>query len=169
MKNKRPYEAPLPGLTSLIDHYVEHHRLCLVGRSPTPIVGTAFWISSTGKPLTAEQVGQLVSRRTERELRRNLNPHLFRKLIPTELAINDPEHVGIAQPLLGHADYRTTQRTYNLGRALDAARRHQLVMQSIRDGSKTSPKPMKRPRLAKCPTARPHRTGLRSRKSSKQR
>jgi hypothetical protein len=53
-------------------------------------------------------------------------------MIPTELAIHDPEHVRIAQPLLGHGDYRTTQQAYNLGRALDAARRYQRVLRSIR-------------------------------------
>jgi integrase/recombinase XerD len=72
---------------------------------------------------------------TERELGRDINPHLFRKIISTELAIRDPAHVGIAQPLLGHADYRTTQQAYNLGRALDAARRHHSVLQAIRSGA----------------------------------
>ncbi len=37
--------------------------------------------------------------------------------------------------LLGHADYRTTQRAYNLGRALDTARHHQEVIRSIREES----------------------------------
>ena len=49
-----------------------------------------------------------------------------------ELAIHDPEHVGVAQPLLGHADYRSTERSYNLGRAIDAARRHHGVIRAIR-------------------------------------
>src|SRR5205085_8045604 len=110
----------------------DRYRPCLVARSPTPTAGNALWISSTGKPLTAKQIGQIVSRRTERELGRDLNPHLFRKIVPTELAIHDPEHVGIAQPLLGHADYRTTQRAYNLGRALDAARRHHELLSDLR-------------------------------------
>lgn len=132
MKNRRPYEVPLPGLTWLIDRYLEHYRPYLLTRSKPPIAGNALWLSDTGKPLTAKQVGQIITRRTERELGRNLNPRLLRKLIPTELAIRDPEHVGTAQPLLGHADYRTTQQAYNLGRALDAARRHQEILRSIR-------------------------------------
>jgi hypothetical protein len=79
--------------------------------------------------------GCCVSVVTQRELGRTLNPHLFRKIIPTELAIRDPAHVGIAQPLLGHADDRATQLAYNLGRALDAAGLHHAVVQSIRAGS----------------------------------
>jgi integrase/recombinase XerD len=132
MKNKRPYEVPLPGLTWLIDRYIEHYRPYLLTRSKPPIAGNALWLSDTGKPLTAKQVGQIITRRTERELGCNLNPRLLRKLIPTELAIRDPKHVGTAQPLLGHADYQTTQQAYNLGRALDAARRHQEVLRTIR-------------------------------------
>jgi integrase len=61
-----------------------------------------------------------------------MNPHLFRKLMPTELAIADPAHVGIAQPLLGHARYDTTQRYYNLGQAIDAARRVQRTLAALR-------------------------------------
>ena len=135
MKNGRPYEAPLPGLSALIDRYCNDHRPFLAARSTPPIAGSALWISAGGQPLSPKQVGQIVSRRTARELGRDLNPHLFRKLAPTELAIHDPEHVGVAQPLLGHADYRTTQQAYNLGRALDAARRHQEVIRLIRDAS----------------------------------
>jgi integrase len=52
--------------------------------------------------------------------------------MPTELAIADPVHVGIAQPLLGHASYDTTQRYYNLGQAIDAARRVQATMACLR-------------------------------------
>jgi integrase/recombinase XerD len=135
-KNGRPIEVPLPDdFTGRIERYLTHHRLQLIRRSPTPVAGDAFWISDGGRPLTAKEVGQRISAVTKRELGRALNPHLFRKIIPTELAIRDPAHVGIAQPLLGHADYRTTQQAYNLGRALDAAGRHHAVVQSIRAGA----------------------------------
>ncbi len=132
-KNGRPIEVPLPdGFTGPIGRYLAHHRPQLVRRSPTPVAGDAFWISDGGRPLTAKGIGNLISAVTERELGRALNPHLFRKIIPTELAIRDPVHVGVAQALLGHADYRTTQQAYNLARALDAAGRHHAVVESIR-------------------------------------
>ena len=132
-KNKRPIEIPLPsGFTPWIHQYLEHYRPLLARCSPAPNAGDAFWISHTGKPLTGKEIGQRVSAVTKRELGRAINVHLFRKVIPTELAIRDPAHVGVAQPLLGHADYRTTQQAYNLGRALDAARQHHRLVQSIR-------------------------------------
>jgi len=132
IKTERPFESPLLGITGLIDDYIDRYRPALVARATPPIAGNALWISASGKPLSPKQIGQIVGRRTKHELGRDLNPHLFRKLVPTELAINDPEHVGIAQPLLGHADYRTTERAYNLGRAIDAARRLHYTIQSLR-------------------------------------
>jgi site-specific recombinase XerD len=132
IKTERPFESPLPGITALIDDYIGRHRPALVARATPAVAGNALWISASGKPLSPKQIGQLISRRTKHELGRDLNPHLFRKLVPTELAVNDPEHVGIAQPLLGHADYRTTERAYNLGRAIDAARRHHEVLRALR-------------------------------------
>jgi integrase/recombinase XerD len=144
-KNKRAFEMPLPAtFTPSIERYIAQHRPQLVRRSPTPVAGDALWVSDGGVPLTAKKIGERISAVTKRELGRAFNVHLFRKLIPTELAIRDPEHVGIAQPLLGHADYRTTQRAYNLGRALDAARRHHAVVQSIRAGAGIASRVVKR-------------------------
>jgi site-specific recombinase XerD len=135
-KNKRPIEVPLPDqFTRWIDRYIDYYRPLLACRSCIPAAGGSFWLSSSGKPLTAKKIGERVSAVTKQELGRAVNPHLFRKVIPTELAIRDPAHVGVAQPLLGHTDYRTTQRAYNLGRALDAARQHHRLVQSIRVGS----------------------------------
>jgi integrase/recombinase XerD len=142
MKNKRPHAAPLPGLTGLLDRYIEHHRPILVARSTPPAAGNSLWLSVRGKPTSGDQITRLIGRRTKRDLGRELCPLLLRKLPPTELAINDPEHVGIAQALLGHADYRMTERAYNLGRAIDAARRHHDVLRAIRG---TVPQSLARP------------------------
>jgi site-specific recombinase XerD len=134
-KNKRPLELPLPEfLTAPIERYLADYGPVLAGRGIVPSTKSsdAFWLSHRGLPLTAKEVGKRITAVTRRELGKPVNPHLFRKMIPTELAIHDPEHVRVAQPLLGHADYRTTEQAYNLGRALDAARRHQQVLRSIR-------------------------------------
>jgi integrase/recombinase XerD len=134
-KNRRPIEIPLPDtFTAWIERYLADHRPQLISRSAIPVAGDAFWISDRGKPLTAKGVGRCISAVTQRELGRAVNPHLFRKIIPTELAIRDPAHVGIAQPILGHATYDTTQKAYNLGRAIDAARRHNALIEALRAG-----------------------------------
>jgi len=167
-KNGRPIEVPLPdGFTGPIERYLTHYRPQLVRRSPMPVAGDAFWISDGGRPLTAKGIGNVISAVTERELGRALNPHLFRKIIPTELAIRDPAHVGVAQALLGHADYRTTQRAYNLGRALDAAGRHHAVVQSIRAGSRALPRAVKKAGIDKQSTDRARSATRISRRSSR--
>jgi site-specific recombinase XerD len=96
-KNGRPFEVPLPETyTEAIERYLQHYRPHLLQRSAMPAAGGAVWISNGGRPFTAKGVGQLMSAVTKRELGRDLNPHLFRKMVPTELAIHDPERVGIA-------------------------------------------------------------------------
>jgi integrase/recombinase XerD len=131
--------VPLPPeYTTWVERYLDYYRPILVSRSPISLAGEAFWISHCGLPLTSKEVGKRVGAVTKRELGKALNPHLFRKLVSTELAIRDPAHVGLAQPLLGHADYRTTQKAYNLGRALDAARRVHDMIQAIRSGPAAS-------------------------------
>jgi integrase len=132
-KNKRPIEIPLPEfLNQPIKRYLELYRPSLLARADPSPAGEAFWLSHRGLPLTAKEVGQRITAVTRRELGKPVNPHLFRKVIPTELAIHDPEHVGVAQALLGHADYSTTQRAYNMARSIDAGRKHQQVLRSIR-------------------------------------
>ena len=156
-KNGRPFEMPLPGaFTHYIERYIAQHRPQLTRRSPTPVAGDTLWISDGGRPLTAKGLAFCVSAITKRELGRALNPHLFRKIIQTELAIRDPAHVGIAQALLGHADYRTTQSAYNLARSLDAASLHHAVVQSIRAGrgSTAAPVTVKRADMEKQSTER---------------
>jgi site-specific recombinase XerD len=144
MKNNRPYEAPLPGLTGLLDRYIEHYRPILVARSTPPVAGNALWVSASGKRASPYQIWRLVSCRTKRALGRALCPLLLRKLPPTELAIKDPEHVAVAQPILGHANYRMTERVYNLGRAIDAARRHHDVLRAIRATGSAARQPGRR-------------------------
>ena len=131
------------------------------------VAGNALWLTASGKPTSGYQIGQLVSRRTKRDLGCDLCPLLLRKLIPTELAINDPEHVRVAQPLLGHADYRMTERAYNLGRAIDAARRHHDVLSAIRATGATAPPSGRRAGDSEASTTQKGRPRLTARTASK--
>jgi integrase/recombinase XerD len=167
MKNKRPYEAPLPSLTGILDRYIQHYRPILAARAVPTVAGNALWLTASGRPTSGYQIGQLVSRRTKRDLGCDLCPLLLRKLIPTELAINDPEHVGVAQPLLGHADYRMTERAYNLGRAIDAARRHHDVLSAIRATGATAPPSGRRAGDSEASTTQKGRPRLTARTASK--
>jgi integrase/recombinase XerD len=138
IKNRRPINLPLPAeLTSMIELYLEVWRPVLLPRPGARDVVAAsdpgfLWLGRYGGMFGPKKVNKRINDITLRELGRAMNPHLFRKLVPTELAIHDAAHVGIAQPLLGHASYDTTQKYYNLGQAIDAARHVQATMAALR-------------------------------------
>ena len=73
-----------------------------------------------------------IKRRTREGLGRAINPHLFRDCCTTTIAIEDPEHIGIASPLLGHLTPATTEKYYNQARGIEAVRRLQQVVLALR-------------------------------------
>jgi integrase len=152
---------PLPAaFTGAIERYLAQWRPVLLSRQTAygavqPVDSGSLWLSKSGKPVTPKgfnelinrvtrRENELINRVTRRELGRPVNPHLFRKIVPTELAIRDPGHVGIAQVLLGHASYETTDRAYNLARALDAARQVQDTMGALRREATGAREPRRR-------------------------
>jgi integrase/recombinase XerD len=137
-KNRRRIDLPVPPkFSALLDRFIEVWRplLCrtakdiCAGKSLDPVL---LWRGRYGGVFTAKKIGERISNITRRHLGHSMNPHLFRKMAPTELAIHDPEHVGLSQALLTHASYETTQKHYNLGRAIDAARRVQNMLEELR-------------------------------------
>ena len=131
-------ELPLPPtFTEVMARYLAHWRPILLERQTLDSAAAGrdhgvFWISESGKALRPKHFHEILTRVTMRELGRAINPHLFRKLVPSALAIQDPARVGIARPLLGHASYETTDRAYNLARAVDAARQVQETLGALR-------------------------------------
>jgi integrase/recombinase XerD len=137
-KNRKPIYQPLPvEFSEFLERFVEVWRPVLC-RSPNEIRAgktvdpVLLWRGRYGGVFTAKKIGQRISEITHRHLGHPMNPHLFRKLPPTELAIHDPEHVGLSQALLTHATYDTTQKFYNLARSIDAARRVQNMLIGLR-------------------------------------
>ena len=139
IKNKRRYEKPLPSVfTPWITAYLERHRPLLMAqtrrvKTPGGMTSTninAFWITAHGSPFTAKGIGACVSIATLKVLGEALNPHLFRKMVPTELSIHAPEQVNLAQAILNHSRYRMTEH-YNLGRTIDASRKTGSLIQNL--------------------------------------
>jgi integrase/recombinase XerD len=108
VKNHKPINHPVaPELTPRIDRYLEVWRPIILvrpGEQHAPVSNdTGFlWVGRYGGRFNRKKVSKRISEITLRELGQALNPHLFRKLQPTELAIHDPAHVGISQVMLGH-------------------------------------------------------------------
>jgi hypothetical protein len=128
-KNHRPFEASLPEeLTPRIDRYLDVWRPVLLrGRR-----SDRLWISNRGTDLAEHTIYVRMRALTEHELGVALNPHAFRDGPPTALAIDDPARVRAGGAILGHCDPRTAEEAYNLAQALDAARRYQDGILSLR-------------------------------------
>ncbi|MEQ8737306.1 MAG: hypothetical protein RID59_01915, partial [Hoeflea sp.] len=62
----------------------------------------------------------------------SINPHLFRDCAVTFVALDDPKHIGIAAPILGHTDPRTTERHYIQANQLAAGRRLRSSIDELR-------------------------------------
>ena len=61
---------------------------------------------------------------------------LLRVGLMTEIAIRDPEHVGIASPMLAHRTHTTGARHYNLARQHEAARQWQQHVLKLRKAAR---------------------------------
>jgi integrase len=134
-KTKRAIHQMWPeDLIEPLEAYLDHHRPVLVQlrrRSARP-PGEALWVSRHGSPLDRRTIYANVTRRTRDGLGHAINPHLFRDCCTTTIAIEDPEHIGIASPLLGHLTPATTEKYYNQARSIEALRRLQQVVLALR-------------------------------------
>jgi integrase/recombinase XerD len=127
MKARKPIEIPVPEqLAPYIDHYMDQVRPILLNGA----YSDRLWITQYGQPMSCKTVHASISNATKRAFGRPINPHLFRDCAVTSVAIEDPKHIGIAAPILGHTDPRTTERHYIQAHQVHACR---ALGQSVKD------------------------------------
>lgn len=134
-KSRRPVDFPIPeALSPWIDHYLDEARPQLLALGGLDDLGDsdAFWITRDGKPAPACAIYKQIKARTRKAFGKYVNPHLFRDCAATSIAEEDPEHVRIAQDVLGHATFKTTERFYQHARQRKAAARHQKGVQKLK-------------------------------------
>jgi integrase/recombinase XerD len=134
-KTRQRFELPWPqGLASHLEYYLSEIRPVLAARQGrwTRHAGDALWLSTDGSPMSIKTIYERIIINTEAALGQRINPHLFRDCAATSVAIEDPEHVGIASQLLGHRRVSTTERYYNQARAVEACRQLQDFLISLR-------------------------------------
>lgn len=128
-KTGRPIETFVPDeLCPWLAAYLDTYRPLLLGARQSDFL----WVHERGP---SYQVGALASRvsiLTQRLLAVRISPHLFRDCAATTIATDDPEHVLIIAPLLGHATLRTAENHYNHARSLDANRQFQNGIRRLR-------------------------------------
>jgi integrase/recombinase XerD len=129
MKARKPVEMRVPVvLNTCLARYLEEYRLGLLDGAPSH----RLWITQYGKPMTRKMVFARISVVTERAFGRPINPHLFRDCAVTFVALDDPKHIGIAAPILGHTDPRTTERHYMQAQQIAAGRKLQASLKTLR-------------------------------------
>ena len=129
MKARKPVEMCVPReLNQYLVRYLDYHRPALLDGAAS----NRLWITQYGEPMTQKTVFSRISTVTERAFGMPINPHLFRDCAVTFVALNDPKHIGIAAPILGHTDPRTTERHYLQAQQIAAGRKLQASLRSIR-------------------------------------
>jgi integrase len=149
MKQDAPVDVSVPPeLTPYLDRYIAHYRPHLFPRNRNsrqpvtrdPRACSHLWVSIRGTGMVAETIYQRFVRLTKAKFGKAVNPHLCRDISATSFAIEDPTHVRCSLNVLGHADYRTTEKSYNLARSFEATQRHQQnllkMRQQIGDGKR---------------------------------
>jgi len=129
MKGRRPAEMRIPTiLVPFLNHYLQFVRPLLLGGA----VSDLLWITRYGLPMTCRAVHSGISNTTKRAFGKPINPHLFRDCAVTFVAQNDPKHIGIAAPILGHSDPRTTERYYIQAQQIAAGTKLQASLKLLR-------------------------------------
>jgi site-specific recombinase XerD len=126
-KTHGAYEVLLPDvLRQPLEVYLKHYRPLLLarrGRWHEP-ADDALWVSGHGSPMTEMALYDRVRLHTKEAFGQAMNPHLFRDAAATTLAVEDPTHVRVAAPLLGHRQLDTTERFYMQATSFEAHRRY---------------------------------------------
>jgi integrase/recombinase XerD len=131
-KNGRPIEFALPrDLTEPIECYLARHRPYLLAQGSSDGL-PALWVSSWGSPLSSKLLAKRISQRTAEAFGKRMSPHLFRDAAATAIATDDPEHVGMILPILGHASLQVSEKHYNQAKTLQSARKYLNVLEVLR-------------------------------------
>jgi hypothetical protein len=83
-----------------------------------------MWIGRGGMPMVPASILMAVKKRTLSHLDRAVPLHLFRDSVATDIAVNDPQVVGMTRIVLGHRTYDSTQKHYILAETASAYARY---------------------------------------------
>ncbi|MFQ5757480.1 MAG: tyrosine-type recombinase/integrase [Acidiferrobacterales bacterium] len=135
VKNRQPLELPFPDqLAPYLERYLDHWRPALLRRRETD----HLWVTWYGQIMGSKATYRRITKVTERAFGWPLNPHLFRDCAATFIAIEDPEHVRVIGPLLGHASHSTNEKHYNQAQSVEAGRTYQRSLLALRRETRQS-------------------------------
>ncbi len=118
-KERTPLSFALPDLlTPYLDRYIEQFRpLLLDGRA-----SDRLWVAIRRGPMAAQTIYCRVCDLTGELLGRRINPHLFRDIAATAVAVDHPDNVLVSARLLNNTSLKTTDKHYIQSQMIDAQR-----------------------------------------------
>ena len=118
-KERQPLSFELPELlTPYLDRYIGQFRpLLLDGRA-----SDRLWIAIRRGPMAAQTIYCHVCDLTGTLLGRRINPHLFRDIVATAVAVDHPDNVLVSARLLNNTSLKTTDKHYIQSQVIDAQR-----------------------------------------------
>lgn len=127
VKSKNHYEIILrePG-AGLLRRYLEEARPFLHSRADDTT--QALWLADTGLPYSYSYIGKRIPLLTEKLIGTKVPPHFFRDVLATTFARVSPDLARGTKAILGHSDYRTSERHYNHAQAIEAGRTYSDVL-----------------------------------------
>jgi integrase len=122
-------------ITDAVNKYVNAHRTVLNrGNAEQP----ALWISSTtGRQITAKNLGTLISKLTRETIGVDVSPHLFRTAGVSTAAVYGGKYPHLSSALLGHRDPRVTEENYNRATSLEAGDTYAAITEAYRSRRKS--------------------------------
>jgi len=131
-------ECSLPeDLMAQIQFYVREVRPILHRRNSTDDEGW-FWIGRRGNPMSPTDIAHRVSLQTRAELGRAISFHKFRHCAATDIALHEPQSVGITMSVLGHRSLSTSQMYYNQADSFSTSARYRQVIDNARASFRSS-------------------------------
>ncbi len=128
-KNRRTFDQPLSShFTEHVDQYLQRFRpLLLNGRDSDRV-----WISWRAQPMSDASLYGAIRSRTKTAFGVGIPPHRFRDSAVTTLSRLHPESIHIAQALLHHSDYATSEAYYNQARDTEAVQAWHASLRKLR-------------------------------------
>lgn len=124
MKEGKAYEALLPlELAKLFQRYIDEFRsvlLALARGGPAKAV-PAVWVSCVGRQLSRGGIKHAIKKHTKLRFGESVFPHAFRHSAATSLALDRPDLIRVATPLLQHQS-ESSRNLYVLADKIDASR-----------------------------------------------
>jgi integrase len=133
-KNRRVIEIPVSNrLSGLIDEWLRDYRH-LIGSPASPYLFPGQVCST--RPITPQGFRDAVRNTIQRHTGVPLTPHQFRHVAAFLFLRENPGHYEEVRQLLGHADIRTTVRSYCGIESEAAVQRYHAIIETRRAGAK---------------------------------